>query len=118
MSRSNASVKKRLRPSRSALAVVAVVALFLGTTSVINAATPPTSAAAANQDGSRIKADAVTSLPVSFEVENVNRSMVACASDGKTYTVRGHIVGPTQVLEREKVTGATLYLHGLSFGEF
>ena len=118
MSRSNSSVKKRLRPSRSALAVVAVVALFLGATSVLNAATPPTSAAAANQDGSRSKADAVTSLPVSFEVENVNRSKVACASDGKTYTVRGHIVGPTQVLERETITGATLYLHGLSFGEF
>jgi pimeloyl-ACP methyl ester carboxylesterase len=118
VSRSNSSVKKRLRPSRSALAVVAVVALFLGATSVLNAATPPTSAAAANQDGSRSKADAVTSLPVSFEVENVNRSKVACASDGKTYTVRGHIVGPTQVLERETITGATLYLHGLSFGEF
>ncbi len=95
-----------------------MVALFLGTTSVLNAAMPPTSAAAADQDVSRIKADAVTSLPVSFEVQNVNRSKVACASDGKTYTVRGHIVGPTQVLEREKATGATLYLHGLSFGEF
>jgi pimeloyl-ACP methyl ester carboxylesterase len=65
-----------------------------------------------------MKADSVTSLPVSFEVENVNRSLVACASDGKTYTVRGHIVGPTQELQRETVNGATFYLHGLSLGEF
>ncbi|TFD72767.1 hypothetical protein, partial [Cryobacterium sp. Hb1] len=118
MPRSDSSVKKQLRPSRSGLAAVAVVALLLSATSVFNAASSPTSAAAANQNGSDTKADAVTSLPVSFEVENVNRSKVACASDGATYTVRGHIVGPTQVLEREKVTGATLYLHGLSFGEF
>ena len=118
MSRSDSSVKRRLRPSRSGLAAVAVVALLLGTTSVFNAATPPTSAAAANQNGSSIKANAVTSLPVSFEVENVNRSKVACASDGATYTVRGHIVGPTKELRRETINGATLYLHGLSFGEF
>ncbi|TFB67377.1 alpha/beta fold hydrolase [Cryobacterium sp. Hz9] len=118
MSRSDSSVKKRLRPSKSGLAAVAVVALLLGATSVFNAASSPTSAAAANQNGSEMKADAVTSLPVSFEVENVNRSKVACASDGATYTVRGHIVGPTKELRRERVKGATLYLHGLSFGEF
>jgi hypothetical protein len=78
------------------LAAVARVALLLGTTSVVNAASSSTSAAAANQNGSNMKVEAVTSLPVSFEVENVNRSKVACASDGATYTVRGHIVGPTK----------------------
>ena len=58
-------------------------------------------------------------VPVSFEVRNVNRSKVACASDGKTYTVRGHLVGPARKLQsRAKVDAATLYLHGLSFGEF
>ena len=118
MSRSDSSVKKRLRPSRSGLAAVAVVALLLGATSIFNAASSPTSAVAANRNGSDMKADAVTSLPVSFEVENVNRSKVACATDGATYTVRGHIVGPTKELRRERVKGATLYLHGLSFGEF
>lgn len=58
-------------------------------------------------------------VPVSFEVRNVNRSKVACASDGKTYTVRGHLVGPANALNNpKKLDAATLYLHGLSFGEF
>jgi len=58
--------------------------------------------------------DGVKQIPVSFQVRNVNRSKVACASDGKTYSVRGHIVAPAH----EPTKAATLYLHGLSFGEF
>lgn len=61
----------------------------------------------------------VTQIPVSFQVRNVNRSKIACHSDGRTYTVRGHLVAPTG--ERKKHPGkraVTLYLHGLGFGEF
>ncbi len=57
-------------------------------------------------------------IPISFEVRNVNRSKVACASDGATYTVRGHLVAPTQGLRARRLPATTLYLHGLSFGEF
>jgi len=118
VSRFDSSRKERIHLSRSGLAAVAVLVLILGVTSAFNAASSSTPAAAANQKGSSLKAEAVVSLPVSFEVENVNRSKVACASDGATYTVRGHIVGPTKELRRETANGATLYLHGLSFGEF
>jgi len=41
----------------------------------------------------------------------------ACASDGQTYTVRGHIVAPVGQLGRGKLDTTTLYLDGLSFGE-
>lgn len=60
----------------------------------------------------------VTSLPISFVVRNVNRSKVACHADGKTYTVRGHLVGPAGHLAGGATRTTTLYLHGLGFGEF
>jgi len=60
----------------------------------------------------------VRSIPISFTVRNVNRSRVACPSDGKTYTVRGHLVAPAGTLRGGPTRTATLYLHGLGFGEF
>ncbi len=60
----------------------------------------------------------VRSIPISFTVRNVNRSRVACPSDGKTYTVRGHLVAPAGGLRGGPTRTATLYLHGLGFGEF
>ncbi len=60
---------------------------------------------------------AVSRVPVSFAVRNVNRSGFPCASDGKTYTVRGHLVGPAAQVA-DPSSGVTLYLHGLNFGEF
>ena len=101
---------------RSVLAAAAVITLLLGTATAVNAASPPTSAATTRTSG--MSGDVVTSLPVSFEVQNINRSKVECASDGQNYTVRGHIVGPTKELQRDTVAGGTVYLHGLSFGQF
>lgn len=58
------------------------------------------------------------SVPISFQVNNVNRSKIACASDGKTYTVRGHLVRPSTAVVGRGMTGpVTLYLHGLGLGE-
>lgn len=57
-----------------------------------------------------------SSVPISFQVHNVNRSKLACASDGATYTVRGHLVRPTGAPSGADT--ATLYLHGLALGEF
>ena len=54
-------------------------------------------------------------------MRNVNRSDVTCPvrPDGKTYTVRGHLTGPTGSLQPGSTAAtASLYLHGLSFGEF
>lgn len=71
-----------------------------------------------------IPADAASShgvsrLEVSFEVQNVNESDLICRSDELAYTIRGEIVGPTDLLlgRRDDLT-ATLYLHEFSFGKF
>lgn len=60
----------------------------------------------------------VDSRTVSFRVRNVNRSAFPCATDGKTYTVRGHLVGPAGALSGDSAPSATVFLHGLNFGEF
>jgi pimeloyl-ACP methyl ester carboxylesterase len=56
-------------------------------------------------------------LPVSFEVTNSNTSRVPCPSDGRSYTVSGHLVAPEAELGSGSRT-VTLYLHGLGYGEF
>jgi len=53
--------------------------------------------------------------PVSFQVSNVNRSGLVCGTDGRSYTIRGHLVGTRSELRSHRVT---LYLHGLGLGEF
>jgi hypothetical protein len=60
--------------------------------------------------------DHVVELPVTFSVKNTNHTPVVCQSDGKDYTVRGHIVAPRSALEHP--TAATLYLHAVTWGEY
>jgi len=55
----------------------------------------------------------VSSVPISFQVRNVNNSKVPCVTDGATYTVRGHLVTPSST----STSAVTLYLHGLGLGE-
>ena len=57
----------------------------------------------------------VVARAVTFDVENLNRSVLQCPSDGAKYQVKGHLIGPAATDPRGAVT---LYLHGLSFGEF
>lgn len=61
---------------------------------------------------------AVLDEPVTFTVRNVNNSDVPCATDGKTYTVSGHITGPAATLESAGEKDGALYLHGLDVGEW
>ncbi|HTF54753.1 MAG TPA: alpha/beta hydrolase [Pseudonocardia sp.] len=68
-----------------------------------------TGTAAASEDSG----DVVT-IPVSFQVSNVNQSRVACASDGRRYTVRGNIVAPRSVLSSGD-PALTIYSHGLAY---
>lgn len=63
-------------------------------------------------------AQPVDSLPVSFAVENVNRTSLPCRSDGKPYRVTGRIVGPREALRGGRIDAATLYLHEYSFGRW
>jgi pimeloyl-ACP methyl ester carboxylesterase len=61
----------------------------------------------------------VVERAVTFTVQNTNRSAFACASDGLTYEVKGHLVGPARALSpKRKRRGVTLYLHGLGLGEW
>jgi pimeloyl-ACP methyl ester carboxylesterase len=68
-----------------------------------------------------VKAAAVS---VTFTVRNTNTSQFACASDGATYKVQGHITGPASALaakkkkKKRRAKGVTLYLHGLGLGEW
>lgn len=61
-------------------------------------------------------ATTVVEQPVAFSVKNVNRTRLACQTDGRNYTVRGHLVGTPAQLESSRAV--TLYLHGLGLGEF
>lgn len=58
--------------------------------------------------------DDVVTVPVSFEVSNVNHSKVACSSDGRRYTVLGNIVAPRSALSGDD-PALTIYTHGLSY---
>src|SRR4029453_3542073 len=63
----------------------------------------------------------VVKRPVTFEVSNVNRSILPCASDGAAYEVKGHLIGPASEVGPGATSArlaATLYLHDFSSGEF
>ena len=63
--------------------------------------------------------ESVNSIPVSFEVINKNDSKAPCPADGKRYTVRGHLTGPTDKLDHgSRQDSVTLYNHGHSFAEY
>jgi pimeloyl-ACP methyl ester carboxylesterase len=59
----------------------------------------------------------IVELPVAFSVVNVNRSKVLCPTDGRRYTIHGHLVTPAATLRRAD-RAVTLYLHGSTGGEW
>ncbi len=59
----------------------------------------------------------IVDVPVTFRTTNVNDSAAPCLSDGKPYTVEGHIVAPERALAA-RAPAATLYMHGGTSGEF
>jgi pimeloyl-ACP methyl ester carboxylesterase len=61
---------------------------------------------------------AISDLPVSFQVKNTNTSRVPCLSDGASYTVRGHLTGPSAALGGAGPKAVSLYLHDLGDGEW
>jgi hypothetical protein len=58
----------------------------------------------------------VTSVPVAFDVENVNGSLLPCAADGKRYVLRGRLVGPRTQLRRARLGVMTVYVHDFTTG--
>lgn len=83
------------RLTRGTIAAIAIV---------IVAAVPPASASG------------IVELPVEFTVKNVNRSLVPCPADGRTYTMRGHLVAPQGALIDPRAVA--LYVHGATLGEY
>ncbi|MDT0320054.1 alpha/beta hydrolase [Streptomyces millisiae] len=77
--------------------------------------------AAAQATQERMAAADIVDVPVSFTVVNQNRTLAACAVDGETYTIRGHLTAPRALLEGEAAgeeTPITLYEHGIAGGEW
>ena len=95
---------------------VLIIAIALGLALAI-AATP--SLADARSNGrSRSTAEGTSKVlrrAITFQVHNVDRSALPCTSDGAAYEVKGHLVEPETSRSPRSVT---LYLHGLSSGEF
>lgn len=104
MSRDGWMMPRRLSKKLSALAAGLLAVLA---TAALTTAEPATAQAG---QGS------VVEVPVTFTVKNTNRTPVLCASDGKDYRVRGHIVAPASALKHPGA--ATLYLHAVTWGEY
>jgi pimeloyl-ACP methyl ester carboxylesterase len=62
--------------------------------------------------------NSVVERPVAFTVANTNTSKVPCVSDGSTYTIRGHLVGPRGAMAQRQLHAVTLYLYGYEGGEW
>lgn len=64
--------------------------------------------------------ESIETLPVSFVVTNVDRTLVGCpTADRRAYTLRGSLVGPRSALDDSLPTNAvTVLLHGAAWGEF
>jgi pimeloyl-ACP methyl ester carboxylesterase len=80
--------------------------------SVLPLAVPVVPMAAASPGGG------IVDRAITFTVRNVNASGVPCATDGRTYTVHGHLTGPASALAGHSAGSASLYLHGLEVGEW
>jgi pimeloyl-ACP methyl ester carboxylesterase len=96
----------RLARARRAVVVAAVVLAALPVSATGPSAAEPTAAE-----------PAIVDIPVAFTVDNVNRTLSPCASDGGRYTLRGHLTAPAAELRRPDRT-VTLYLHGTNTGEW
>ena len=86
-----------------AIRVLAIVAVLVGVA--------PQSAHAAPSAG-------VVDIPIAFSVVNKNDSPLPCPSDGRRYTVRGHLVGPAAEVARPKDSVVSLLLYGWDAGEW
>ncbi len=60
----------------------------------------------------------VASVPVSFQVSNVNRSQAICPTDGAAYTITGRLVGPRAMLESGSASAITVYMHSVGWGQY
>lgn len=91
-----------IRPERTVGTAIAIAAAAL--------ATAPAASPAAARPGR------IASVPVRFHVANSNTSALPCSSDGRAYTLRGHLTGPRAALAHPRAV--TVYLFGYDAGEW
>ncbi len=77
----------------------------------------PVPAAAAAAPAQQAPVD-IVDVPVSFQVQNVNRSLNQCAVDGQPYTVHGYLTGPASLLDAPVPPPVTLYVHGTNTAQW
>ena len=101
-----------------AAAIVAAIGWLLPTGGSAPAADPvPTPEERAAATAARLADAGIVDVPVAFTVTNDNRSLLPCNSDGREYTLSGHLTAPAEVLAAED-PGITLYQHGQAAGEW
>src|SRR4051812_27817657 len=79
----------------------------------------PAPALAANTQSA---ASGIVEVPVAFQVVNTDTSGAPCnparPSDGRPYTVRGHLTGPKSAFAARRSNAVTFYLFGYEAGEW
>ncbi|MFD0562726.1 alpha/beta hydrolase [Kitasatospora saccharophila] len=74
---------------------------------------------AAADTRARLAAEDIVDVPVSFTVQNTDRTPAACPVDGRTYRVSGHLTAPAALLaDGAGPRAVTLYEHGIAAGEW
>src|SRR4051812_487033 len=67
-------------------------------------------------------AGGIVEVPVAFQVVNTDTSGAPCnlaqPSDGRNYTIRGHLTGPKSALAAPRSNAVTFYLFGYEAGEW
>jgi pimeloyl-ACP methyl ester carboxylesterase len=80
------------------------------------------SGAPARAANTQSAAGGIVEAPVAFQVVNSDTSGAPCnparPSDGRAYTVRGHLTGPKAALLAQRSGAVTLYLFGYEAGEW
>src|SRR2546423_3466278 len=80
------------------------------------------SGAPARAANTQSAAGGVVEVPVAFQVVNTDTSGAPCnparPSDGRPYTIRGHLTGPRTALAARRSNAVTLYLFGYEAGEW
>ncbi len=87
------------------------------TTAAAVAVAVPVAIGTAQNAGAEPPAGEVVQIPVTFSVENVNRSVVECGTDGQRYDVAATLTAPADALD-DPGRAVTLYQHGIAGGEW
>lgn len=103
------------RTKAAAVAAAAVAAAALVLTAV------PVAIVTAQNAVAEPPAGGIVQIPVTFAVENVNRSVVECGTDGQRYEVAGTLTAPAEAVDGspdDAARAVTLYQHGIAGGEW